>query len=90
MAEDKEEIADFVHVTVLATGDEFQFIVFAFPVYKPIVKEVKLQWEEVNGMKYVFFDGFAYSTNLLDHHLPAAAKIFFNPNNAFIIEVCKQ
>ena len=89
MAEGEEEIADFVHVTALATGDEFQYVVSAFPVYKPMLKEVKLQWEEANGTKHVF-DGFARSTNLLDHHLPVVAKIFFSPDNAFIIDVCIQ
>ena len=46
MADEEEEIADFVHVTVLATGNEFQYVVASFPMCKPILKEVKLQWEE--------------------------------------------
>ena len=86
MADVEEETNDFVYVTVLATGDEFQYVVPSFPVYKPILKEVKLQWEEADGTMHVF-DGFAHSTNLLDHHLPAVAKIFFSHDNAFIIEV---
>ena len=89
MADDEEETADFVYVTVLATGDEFQYIVPSFPMCKPILKEVKLQWEESNGTMHMF-DGFARSTNLLHHHLPAVVKIFFSYDNAFIIEVCIQ
>ena len=48
MADVEEETNDFVYVTVLATGDEFQYVVPSFPVYKPILKEVKLQWEEAD------------------------------------------
>jgi len=40
---------DCVYITFLVTGDELQYVVSSFPVYKPILKEVKLQWEETNG-----------------------------------------
>ena len=72
MVDVEEETTDFVYVTVLVTGYEFQYIVPSFPVYKPMLKEVKLQWEEADGTMHMF-DGFAHSTNLLDHHLPAVA-----------------
>jgi len=49
---------DCVYVTFLVTGDELKYIVPSFPVNKPILKEVKLQWEEANGTIHVF-DGFA-------------------------------
>jgi len=38
----------------------------SFPVYKPILKEIKLQWEEANGTIHVF-EEFAHPSNLLDH-----------------------
>ena len=57
---------DCVYVTFLVTGDELQFVVSSFPVYKPILKEIKLQWEETNRTIHVF-DGFARPSNLLDH-----------------------
>jgi len=57
---------DCVYITFLATGDELQYIVPSFPMYKLILKEIKLQWEETNGTRHVF-DGFACPSNLLDH-----------------------
>ena len=57
---------DCVYVTFLVTGDELQYVVPSFPVYKPILKEIKLQWEEANETIYMF-NGFACLSNLLDH-----------------------
>jgi len=56
---------DCLYVTFLATGDELQYLVPNFPVYKPILKEAKLQWEDTNGTRNMF-DGFAHPSNLLD------------------------
>lgn len=43
----------------------------------------KLQWEEPDGAIHVF-DGLARECELLDHPLPAVAKIMFSYENAFI------
>jgi len=51
---------DYVYVTFLAIGDELQYVVPSFPVYIPILKEVKLQWEEANGTMHLF-NGFESS-----------------------------
>jgi len=57
---------DYVYITFLATGDELQYIVPSFPMHKPILKEIKLQWEEANGTIHMY-DGFACPSILLDH-----------------------
>jgi len=49
---------DCIYVNFLATKDELQYVVPSFPVYKSILKEIKLQWEEANGTIHVF-DGLA-------------------------------
>jgi len=54
---------DCVYITFLVTRDKLQYIVSSFPVYKPILKEIKL---EANGTIHVFNE-FACSSNLLDH-----------------------
>jgi len=57
---------DCVYVTFLATRYELQYVFPSFPVYKLILKEIKLQWEEANGTIHMF-NGFARPSNLLDH-----------------------
>lgn len=76
----------YVEITVLAKGNTLSYIVPSFPVFKVALQEVKLQWEE-RGDKTHVFDGFARQCALLDHPLPAVAKIMFSYENAFIIEV---
>ena len=75
-----------VEITVLAKGNTFLYIVPSFPVFNATLQEVKLQWEAPGGEIHVF-DGFARQCDLLDHPLPAVAKIMFSYENAFIIEV---
>ena len=78
---------DYVEVTVLSTGAILEYIVPSFPVYKATLREVKLRWEEADGTVHVF-DGFAKECELLDERTtPAMAKIMFNYDSAFIIEV---
>jgi len=62
MADEKKKTMDCVYVTFLTTGDELQYIFSSFQVYKSILKEVKLQWEEANGTIHLF-NGFACSSN---------------------------
>ena len=75
-----------VKIIVLAKGNTFLYVVPSFPIFKTTLQEVKLQWEEPGGAIHVF-DGFARECKLLDHPLPAVAKIMFSYENAFIIEV---
>jgi len=53
---------DCVYITFLAIGDELQYVLSSFTVYKPILKEVKLQHEEDNKI-ILLFNGFARSSN---------------------------
>ena len=55
-------------------------------MYKATLQGVKLQQDVSNGNVYVF-DGFARKCDLLNHLLPAMAKIPFSYENAFIISV---
>ena len=78
---------DYVEVTVLSTGRILEYIVPSFPVYKAILRETKLQWEEADGTIHVF-DGFARECGLIkERSTPAMAKIIFNYDSAFMIEV---
>jgi len=45
---------DAVLVTVLTTGDLIQYTVPSFPVFKAMLREVKLQWEEESRTISVF------------------------------------
>ena len=87
--EDTRNVSDeeYVEVTVLSTGGILEYIIPSFPIYKATLQEVKLQWEEADGTIHVF-DGFAKECELLDKRTtPAMARIMFNYDSAFIIEV---
>ena len=66
-----------VHVIVLTTGDLIQYTVPSFPVFKAMLREVKLKWEE-EGRTIHVFDVFARDCDQLDHHLPAMAEVPFD------------
>jgi len=53
------------------------------------LQEVKLRQDDGQGYVNVF-DGFAKHCSLLDHPLPALARIPFDYNNAFIINVSRS
>ena len=78
---------DYVEVTVLSTGRVLEYVVPSFPVYKATLREMKLQWEEADGTIHVF-DGFVRECGLIKEWItPAIAKIIFNYDKAFMIEV---
>ena len=78
---------DYVEVTVLSTGRVLEYVVPSFPVYKATLREMKLQWEEADRTIHVF-DGFARECGLIkEWTTPAIAKIIFNYDKAFMIEV---
>ena len=86
--DDKDNVKDFIEVTVLLTGRTFEYRVPSFPVYKATLREIKLQWEDVETDTIHVFDAFAKECGLLDEHTtPAVTKIMFSYDNAFIIEV---
>ena len=80
------KILDALFVTILTTGDLIQYTILSFPVFKAMLREVKLQWEEESRTIQVF-DTFARDCDQLDHHLPAMAEVPFDYENAFIIKV---
>ena len=73
-------------LTVLSKGDTIHYIVPSFPVYSAELVEIKVQWEDEDRSLLVF-DAFTRKCDLLNHQLPAIAKILFSYDNAFIIEV---
>ena len=78
--------SDFTEMIVLSKGRVLQYVVPSFPVYKPVLREVKLQWKE-NDVIHVF-DGFARECKEMDQHdVPAMARIYNSFGNAFVIEV---
>jgi len=77
---------EYTQITVLGKGQVFLYIIPSFPVCKATLQEVKLQQEDDHGNVYVF-DGFARKCDLLNHPLPAMAKIPFSYENTFIINV---
>ena len=86
----QDSMEDFVEVTVLSTGRTLDFTVPNFPVYKPTLREVKLQWEEFATETIHVFDAFAKECGMLNEQpLPAIAKIMLGLENAFIVEVDK-
>ena len=59
-----------------------------FPTqYKPVLREIKLCWEDQDDGTVHYFDGFAHDTDLLDHLLPAVARLPVSFDNAFLIDV---
>ncbi len=61
-------------MTVLQKGRSFQYTIPSFPVLTVTLREVKLQWEDDNGDLHLF-DGFMREYELLNHPLPAIARI---------------
>ena len=80
--------SEYTRITVLAAGGLIHYVIPSFPVFSAMLREVKFQWEDEYGKIHVF-NGFARHCNLLDHQLPAVAKVPYSYDNAFIIEVCK-
>jgi len=56
-------------------------------VFKPVLWEVKLRWEDQEDGTIHYFDGFTCNMDLLLHPLPAVAQIPVSFNNAFLMEV---
>lgn len=54
--DDEHTMEDFVEVTVLSTGQTFEYIVPSFPVYKAMLREVKWQREEFETETIHVFD----------------------------------
>ena len=54
--EDTRDVSDedYVEITVLSTGGILEYIIPSFPVYKATLREVKLQWEEADGIIHVY------------------------------------
>jgi len=52
-----------------------------------VMLEATLQWEEDGGSIDVF-DGFIHQCELLDHPLPATAKVFYGYKKLFIEVAC--
>ena len=89
VSEDAHDVSDedYIEVTVLSTGKTLEYVVPSFPVYKVTLWEMKLQWEEADGTIHAF-DGFARECGLIKGRTtPAMAKILFNYDSAFMIEV---
>ena len=93
MAESLEEISptysietpEFCLITVLEKGKSFPYTIPSFPVFTVMLREAKLQWEEDGTVEY--FDGFIRECGLLEHPLPAVAKVYYGYKNAFPVEV---
>ncbi len=67
-------LAHYNDMTVLQKGRSFQYMIPSFPVFTVTLREVKLQWEDDNGDLHLF-DGFMRECELLNHPLPAIARI---------------
>ena len=82
------ESSEHSRIVVLAAGQLIHYTIPSFPVFNATLREAKFQWEDEYENIHVF-DGFVRHCNMLDHHLPAVAKIPYSYDDAFIIEVCK-
>jgi len=90
MADEEQELDDFIEVTVLEVGSTVPYTVPSFPVFKTKLVEVKLLWEEHcegSTPKLLVFHGFAKKCDTLDHSLPAIAHLPFNYDCCFTIFV---
>jgi len=74
-------------VELLAKGNSFQYVVPNFPVFKPVLWEVKLGWEDQDDGTTHYFDSFACDMDLLLHPLPTVTHIPVSFDNAFLMEV---
>ena len=81
--------SEYTRITVLAAGGLIHYVIPSFSVFNAVLREVKFHWEDEYGKIHVF-DGFARHCNLLDHQLPAVAKVPYSYDNAFMFEVCKS
>ena len=75
-------------VSILKKGKCLQYTIPSFPVFTVSLREVTMQWEDLDG-SIDNFDGFMRECELLlDHELPALARLDHGYENAFPIEVC--
>ena len=79
-------MAGFSDLMVLQKGRSLLYTVPSFPVFTAMLREVKLQWEDDDGDGHVF-DGVMRECGLLNHSLPAVARVPFGYKNAFLVEV---
>lgn len=88
LPEDSHELSDinYTYLAVLGKGKTFSYIIPSFPVLKPELQEVKLQYTDDDGSLCVF-DGFARLCDQMDHALPAMARLQQHYENAFFIKV---
>lgn len=83
MAENLDpHVQDFSMLTVLKKGRSISYIVPSFPVVTVLLCEVTMQWEDEE-----VFDGFMRECELLEHPLPAIARVINGFKNAFYVEV---
>ncbi len=73
-------------MTVLQKGTAFEYTIPSFPVLTVKLREVKLQWEDDCGDVHLF-DGFMRECGLLNHPLPAIARIPQGYKHAFFAKV---
>ena len=79
-----------VDVEVLQTGSLLEYVVPSFPVFKPLIREAKFRWKDIEDGTLHVFDGFVRECENLNHHLPAVARLPVSHDNAFLIEVSHQ
>lgn len=77
---------DCLMVTVLQKGSVLSYTIPSFPVYSADLRHVKLQYEENNGSVEVI-DSFMQECGLLEHTLPAMARVEYDNDHAFLIDV---
>jgi len=74
------------YLAVVEKGKTFTYVVPSFPVYKAELQEIKLQYTDSKGDPQVF-DGLARKCDLMDHPLPALARLPHSYENAFVVKV---
>lgn len=87
MAASAQERTEFFDVSVLRKGRPVTYTVPSFPVFTAMLQPVLLQWEDSEGDVFVF-DGFMRECELMDHPLPALARVPTGQSHAFLVEVC--
>lgn len=78
----EEEKEDCTYLAVIGKGKTFSYVVPSFPVYTAELQEAKFQYTNSKGDLQVF-DAFARNCVLMNHPLPALARLQNSYKNIF-------
>lgn len=73
-------------ILVIEKGEKYPYTIPSFPVVTAMLREVRFSFGDPEDE---VFDGYMRECDLLNHDLPAVARINHGYSNAFVVQVNK-